>query len=227
MLYLGLLFGVAAGNIAAKASGMNSLRAYIATLILIVPALVGARLLYVASDWSIYRRDLRRIWNRREGGFMMFGAVPVMLLFSVPLLRMLRLNLGAFWDVSTFTILVGMMFTRVGCLLNGCCAGRPSQGRFSMYLPNCRGIWRERVPNQALEAVCAAVLLLLAIVLWGRTPFSGALFLLAILGYSSARLVLELAREREARARQFRVAYAVSVIFVLTSASALALNWRR
>ena len=124
MLYVGLVFGVVAGNIAAHAAGLNTLRVYIGTMLLIIPALIGARLLFVVSEWKFYLRNPRRIWNRAEGGFMMYGAVPVMLLCSVPLLRALHIGIGAFWDVSTFTILVGMIFTRVGCLLNGCCCGR-------------------------------------------------------------------------------------------------------
>jgi len=226
MLYIGLVFGVVVGNVAAHAAGLNALRVYIATIMLIVPALAGARLLFVLSEWKTYRRNPRRIWNRSEGGFMMYGAVPVMLLCSAPLLRALHIKFGTFWDVCTFTILVGMIFTRVGCLLNGCCGGRATRGRFGVYLPNCEGVWRKRVPTQALEAGCAGVLLLVAVAMGRRTPFPGALFLLIVLSYSSARLVLELARERKGRARQFGIAYALSVIFVLGSISALALNWR-
>jgi phosphatidylglycerol:prolipoprotein diacylglycerol transferase len=226
MLYVGLVFGVIAGNVAAHAAGLDPLRVYIATMVLIVPALIGARLLFVASEWRHYRRHPRLIWNRSEGGFMIYGAVPVMLLCSVPLLRALRVGFGTFWDVSTFTILVGMIFTRAGCLLNGCCGGRPTRGWFGIRLPNTRGVWQRRVPTQALEAGCAALLLIVAMVMWRRTPFSGALFLLIMLSYSGARLVLELAREHASSRRQFRVAYALSAIFVVTSISVLAVKWR-
>jgi len=226
MLYLGLTFGVVASNIAAHAARLDPLRVYIATTVLIVPALIGARLLFVASEWRHYLRNLRRIWDRTEGGFMMYGAVPLMLVCSVPLLRALHITFGAFWDVSTFTILVGMIFTRVGCLLNGCCSGRATCGWFGIRLPNTHGVWRRRVPTQVLEATCAAMLLVVAAVMWRHLPFPGALFLLIMLSYASARLVLELAREHGNCGRQFRVGYALSVVFVLTSISALALNWR-
>jgi prolipoprotein diacylglyceryltransferase len=226
MLYVGLTIGVIAGNVAARAAGLDGLRVWVATMVLIVPALVGARLLFVASEWKVYRQNPRRIWNRGEGGFMMYGAVPVMLLFSVPLLRALNVGFGAFWDVSIFTILVGMMFTRVGCLLNGCCGGRATRSWFGMNLPNCHGIWEKRIPTQVLEAVCAAALLLLAIAVWRRMPFPGALFLLIMLSYASVRLVLEPARERMNRGRQFRVAYAFSVILVVASLAALSMHWR-
>ena len=226
MLYLGLLFGVVAGNIAAHAADLNPLRVYIATMVLIVPALIGARLLFVASEWKYYRHNPRSIWNRNEGGFMMYGAVPVMLLCSVPLLRALHLGFGAFWDVGTFTILVGMIFTRVGCLLNGCCGGRATNGGLGISLPDAHGVWGRRVPMQVIEAACAAILLIGAMIVWRRTPFPGALFLIIMLSYASARLVLEPARERANRSRQFRVAYAISLIFVVTSISVLAVRWR-
>jgi phosphatidylglycerol---prolipoprotein diacylglyceryl transferase len=226
MLYVGLTCGVVASDMATHAAGLDPLRVYIATIVLIVPALMGARLLFVASEWKYYRRNPRRIWDRTQGGFMMYGAVPVMLLCSVPLLRMLHIHFGAFWDVSTFTILVGMIFTRVGCLLNGCCGGRPTSSWFGIRLPDTNGVWQRRIPTQALEAACATVLLIVATVMWGRTPFPGALFLLVTLSYASVRLLLELAREHPNRGRQFHLAYALSVVFVLTSISVLAVNWR-
>src|SRR5215472_3462261 len=225
MLYVGLLFGLGAGCLAAMVAGMNIFRVYLATMILLVPALIGARLLYVASEWKHYRREPRRIWNRREGGFMMYGSVPLMLLCSVPLLWILRVNFGSFWDVSTFTILVGMIFTRVGCLLNGCCAGRITHGPFGLYLPNHAGVWRKRIPSQILEIFCGAGLLLAAIVMRRRMPFPGALFLTALLSYCSVRLILEWLRERESHARQSPVAYAMSALFVLSSICALAFKW--
>src|SRR5215469_5534818 len=89
MLYSGLVAGVAAGNLAAREAGIDTLRAYIATLILIIPALAGARLLFIVVHWELYRHNLPRMWNRREGGYVMYGGLPVVLLLSIPLLRAL------------------------------------------------------------------------------------------------------------------------------------------
>lgn len=197
MLYLGLVFGVLAGNVAAHIAGIDPLRSYFAILILIIPALTGARLLYVALNWKVYRSDPGRIWKRGDGGLVMYGGLPPMLLCSIPLLHAWHLNFGQFWDVSSFTICIGMIFARIGCLLNGCCGGRASNSWFSVYLPNSRGVWEKRVPTQVLEAMCAAVLLISAAFVWRRAPFPGALFLFVTLGYSSARFIMEFARERE------------------------------
>ncbi len=194
-LYLGLVLGIAAENQAAHVAGLDSARVFLATLVLIIPALVGARLLHVAAHWQDYRREPRRIWRRSEGGAALFGAVPVMVLASMPVLAAFELPFGAFWDVATFCILVGMVLTRIGCLLNGCCGGMPSQGFWAICLPDHRGIWQRRIPSQLLEAGWAILLLVGAVIVWPALPFPGALFLSALAGYAAGRVLLEPTRQ--------------------------------
>ena len=227
MLYLGLVFGVVAGNIAAHVAGIHPLRAYIATLLLIVPALAGARLLFVATHWDVYRHNLRRIRNRREGGLSMYGGLLLALLVSVPLLRIAKLNFGAFWDVASFTILVGMIFARVGCLLNGCCSGRRVRGRFGVLLPDASGVWERRLPSQMLEALVAGLLLAGASVVWRLLPFPGALFLLMTLAYSGARFAMEFARERPAGSSRLRESHAISAVSFISCVCLLMRYWRQ
>jgi len=227
MLYLGLVAGVVAGNVAAHAAGLDAFRVYVATLILIVAALVGARLLHVASYWRLYRRSPQRIWDRRDSGAAQYGGLALALPLSVPLLAALNLPLGGFWDVGMLTILVGMIFTRIGCLLNGCCGGRPSNGWLSMYLPNHRGVWARRIPTQCLEAGLAVVLMVAAVTVWRWLPFPGALFLLVTAGYAAARLGLESLRELDPGAGRFTIHHALSVLLVVMSLAALAAGWPR
>ena len=158
---------------------------------------------------------------------MMYGAVPVMLLCSITAAarnaRRLRRLLGrehlhhpGRHDLHARGLPAERMLRRPADAVAGSAFDCPIRS----------GIWQRRVPTQALEAVCAAVLLIVAMVMWRRTPFPGALFLLIMLSYASARLVLELARERGNSGRQFRIAYALSAIFVVISISVLAVNWR-
>ncbi len=224
MLYVGLVAGVVAGNVAAHAAGIDAFRAFVATLLLIVPALIGAKLFYVASHWRLYRQSPRRIWNRRQGGAAQFGGFALVLPLSVPLLSTLRLAFGAFWDVAVFTILGAMIFGRVGCLLNGCCAGRPSKS-WGVYLPNSVGVWDRRIPTQCLEAGWAAVLLVFAMAVWRWLPFPGALFALVTAGYGCGRVVLETTRELLPGASRFTIHHAISVLMIVLSVAALTAGW--
>ncbi len=227
MLYTGLVAGVVAGNLSAHAMGIDAFHVFVATLILIIPALVGARLLYVAAHWQHYRKTPRRIWSRREGGSDMYGGFLLALLLALPALRSLQLGFGAFWDVSMITILTGMIFARLGCLLNGCCAGRPSRAWISLYLPNHLGIWTRRLPTQYLEAGWAGALLVCALAIRRSMPFPGALALVMAAGYSSGRLLLESLRESERGASRFTHNHAISMVTVAFAVVTLIIFWPR
>jgi len=227
MLYVGIVLGVFAQAYAAHAGNLNPRRMIVATLILLVPALAGARLLFVLSNWDHYRGDLRRIWRRSEGGAAMYGGFLLAFPISVPLLAVLRIPFGAFWDLASFTMLIGMIFARVGCLLNGCCCGLPTAGRVGLYLPDLHGVWTRRIPTQILEGLWAFVVLAGAIALWQVVPFSGALFLYTVAAYATGRIVLESTRQEQDSLLQFRLHRMLSAAFVASSAVAFGIAWLR
>jgi prolipoprotein diacylglyceryltransferase len=219
LLYVGLVAGCFAGAAAADARGVDADAVIVATLLLNASALVGARLAFVGAHWSHYRYQLRRVWRRSEGGMTMFGGFALAIALSPPLLGLLGLRFMQFWDAAAVTILVGMIFTRVGCLLNGCCAGRPTEGRLGLRLPDFTGHIERRVPTQLLEAMSACLLLAGAIVISRQDTFSGAVFLFALGGYGLARLALDPTRAERAGRRRPTANQVVSVALVVAAAA--------
>jgi phosphatidylglycerol:prolipoprotein diacylglycerol transferase len=209
LLYLGLVAGVFIGNVSAHAARLDAFRVFVAQLLLIAAGLVGARLLHVASHWSRYRRDPRRVWDRREGGAAHYGGLGAALALSVPLLAALDVPLGAFWDATTPAMLATLIFARAGCLLNGCCAGRRAWG----------------IPAQLLEAAWAAALLALSLALTGRLPFAGATFLVLAAIYATGRLPLLAARDAPPGAKRFTIHHGISVAMIVLSVGALTVHW--
>jgi phosphatidylglycerol:prolipoprotein diacylglycerol transferase len=226
MLYLGLVAGVLAGNLAAHAARIDALRVFVASLILIPVCLVGARLLYVATHWKRYRDDRARIWDRRDGGLSMLGGLPLAIPLSVPLLASVGLPFAAFWDVTAFTILTGMILTRVGCLLNGCCSGRACESWFGLNLPDHRGVWMRRIPTQCLEGPWALMLLGGAAAAWRIAPFPGAVFLAVMGAYALGRLVLESMRAL-AVPGEITDGHIISGLMILCSVAAFFVLWPR
>ena len=219
-LFLGLTFGIIAGTHAGGATGLEPIRLYLALLLLTIPALVGSRLLYALTHWQFYRDHPHELFARNSGGAALYGGLLLALACSVPVLRLLGLPLGAFWDAATITLLVGMIFTKIGCLLNGCCAGRPTSGIIGLDLPNEHGVWCRRVPSQLLECGLA-VLLLCGVLFWKSRSFSGALFLGAVAIYATARLPLGATRERADPAERITVYNAISVTLAVASVACL------
>lgn len=222
MQYIGLTVGVIAGNFAARSIGLDAFRVYVATIILLFPALAGARVLHVAMQWTYYRNHLDEIWNTRRGGAAQYGGILVAVPLSIPLLRALDVPFGAFWDVAGITIMVGMAFTRIGCFMNGCCAGRECDSALGFYLPDYRGVWKRRFPTQLYEAAWAVVLLISGLFLWSSLPFPGSLFIYIAAGYALGRLIMESLRENGAR--KFTIHHAISVFIIAVSAAALAVR---
>ena len=223
-LYLGLVLGVAAGNYAAHHAGVEPRDVFVATLVLLVPALAGARLLHVLCHWRVYRAAPRRIWSRAEGGAAMYGGLLLAVPLSVPLLAAVGPSFGAFWDAATFTLLVGTAFARVGCLLNGCCSGRPSSGRLALHLPNRAGVWERRLPTQLLELAWTLLVLAGAVLLSRTAPFDGSIFLYALGGYGLGRLLLESTRDTRDRVAGLSLHHAISLLLVAVAATGWAVG---
>jgi prolipoprotein diacylglyceryl transferase len=225
MLYVGLLAGIFAGAWAAQRSGMSADRFATAITLLLIPALAGSRLYFVLTRWDLYRHDPARIWRRTEGGMSMYGGFILAVPLSIPLLRLLGLPFAGFWDAAALTILLGMAFTRIGCFLNGCCGGRPSEAWFALSLPDHHGIWRRRIPTQLMEMAFALVLFGAALALRGVAPFPGAIFCLVLAGYAAGRWVLESLRDDETGGWDKMTMQATSALLVLAALVGLAFIW--
>ena len=225
MLYLGLVFGIIAGNYAANRAGLDSARVLIAMLLLVIPGLVGARLLFVALHWRVYRRERRRIWEASDGGAAMLGGLLPIVVLSVPLLGALEIPLGGFWDVAAFTCVIGLLFARVGCLLHGCCGGRETDGWLALRLPDHRGVWRRRVPTQILEGGLALLLLAGAVWLWQQRLVPGAVFLGVVAAYAGGRLVLQPMRSTQDRLGGLNVHQALSATYGTLALAGLVVAW--
>jgi phosphatidylglycerol:prolipoprotein diacylglycerol transferase len=200
MLYLGLLAGTYSAYAAGRAEGLSGDRFIGAILALLVPAVLGARLAFVATRWPAYRSQPRRILlPGNEGGAVAYGAlvsVPV----SVPLLVALGLPFGSFWDAGAFGFLAAVICLRIGCLLNGCCCGHVGG-----------------VPTQLLEAGWAATILVGAMVAAPRMPFAGALFVSTLAAYAAGRFLIDFGRDGPRKLGRLTVAQAYSAGFVLLS----------
>ncbi len=225
MLYIGCLGGVLAGAALARSDGISPHRFALATIVLLVPALAGARLWFVAQHIEAFRADLRRVWRRREGGASLYGGLLFAVAFSVPVLALAGIPFLRFWDAAAITMLVGLIVTRIGCLMNGCCAGRATSGRLGVYLPDHHGRWLRRYPTQPLESLLGLLVLAGALSLRFYEPPAGALFAAVVAAYAAGRLALEPLRESARPERETRVNVAVSALLAVAASTALAVLW--
>src|SRR5688572_29204494 len=75
MLYVGIVLGVIIGTRAGALHGMPKGRLLASMLLLVAPALMGARLLYVATHWKVYRLRPGDICRKSDGGAGLYGGL--------------------------------------------------------------------------------------------------------------------------------------------------------
>lgn len=195
MMYLSVLAALFVAVAVAQTYGLNADRTGLAFLILVIPAFIGARLLYVAMHWDSFRKEPSRIVRRSDGGMKMYGSLLLTIPVSVPVLWAFDVPFAPFWDAATFAMLAGMTVARVGCLLNGCCSGKPTGSWCGVDLPDHHGVWRKRFPSQIIEIVWTLTLLAVLLALRDRMPFAGATFCVGVGAYAAGRFVLQNLRE--------------------------------
>jgi phosphatidylglycerol:prolipoprotein diacylglycerol transferase len=217
LLYSGLLAGTYTTYGVARAEGVESGHLGVAILLLLVPAVLGARLAFVSGRWRVFSHAPRQIVGGGGGGAVAYGAllaVPV----SVPLLVLLGVPVASFWDAGGVGFLVAVVLLRIGCLLNGCCCGRATSSRLGMVLPNRAGVRARRVPTQLIEVGWAVTLILVAAFATRRAP-AGALFLFLVGAYALGRLGLDFTREHRRMQRLLTLPQWFSAVFVVLSLS--------
>jgi phosphatidylglycerol---prolipoprotein diacylglyceryl transferase len=143
---------------------------------------LGARILYVFTRWEDqFSNDLLSIFKLWEGGLVFYG---------VPVWNML--------DIFTIGLVAAHGFGRLGCLMAGCCYGRPTGTGFGIKLysdlvdPAFRGV--NLHPTQIYES---ASLFTLAAGLWflfARRKFEGQVVLTYLMVYPVIRSVIEMFR---------------------------------
>jgi len=91
----------------------------------ILAGVVGGRILYVISSWDTitYPLEIFEIWR---GGFSIFGSILGVVIMLPIYLRMHHIPILPFFDLTAVYAPVIQAFARIGCLLAGCCYGKPT-----------------------------------------------------------------------------------------------------
>jgi phosphatidylglycerol---prolipoprotein diacylglyceryl transferase len=223
LLYLGFAVGVAIGG---YETGLGHLRFAVSALILLVAALIGSRLWYFIGHPAFLANRTGAV-RVQDAGAGLYGGLVLSFAVSWPVLRLMGLEFWRFWDGAAIIMLVGMAVTRIGCLINGCCSGRETQGPFGLWLPDDRGEWKRRYPTQLFEAAWSAIILGVGLSVYAPSGRPGLLFLGSAAAYGIGRFGLELLRaDASCAALPTRINVAFSAVLSLVSLAAFALKLR-
>jgi phosphatidylglycerol:prolipoprotein diacylglycerol transferase len=169
---------------------------------LIIAALVGAKLMLIAVDFKYFVAQPREMLSLVRAGGVFYGGLIAALFVAVWLVRRYNLALWTTADLFAPGIALGHVIGRFGCLMAGCCYGRPTSVPWAITFTNPAAAANVGTPlgvplhpTQLYDAGAelAILLLLLFTERRGKT-FSGRTFWLYVLLYGISRFIIEFFR---------------------------------
>lgn len=203
MLALSFFLGIILASRRASARAVSPDFIVDVAFAIVLASIIGSRLMYV-----LFHReeiggfiDVIAVW---KGGMTMYGGVLAAMAVSWLYARRRHISFLTLADIMAPSLALGLMLTRVGCFLNGCCYGKPTDSFLGVQFPFQNAVGSSfnspLHPTQLYSSF--AGFLVLGILLWlDRRPSArGHLFSMYLMLASSARFILDLFRYYEANA---------------------------
>jgi phosphatidylglycerol---prolipoprotein diacylglyceryl transferase len=147
------------------------------SLIAIAAGVIGAKAWYAV----VHRR------THCVNGWCIQGLLAGVVLVLAASVPVALTPLGSFLDVSAPGLLLGMALGRLGCLVGGCCCGRPTGARWGIWSSDQR-VGVRRYPTQLMEAGLALGVGLAALgTVLVAGPAHGGIFVGAVAAYTLGR----------------------------------------
>lgn len=209
MLAIAFLTGILLGAHQAEKNGIKPNVIYDLSIYLMLGAIIGARLFYVVFHWSDFNHNLLAIINPiQEGkligieGMNMYGGVILSMLTGIGYLYRHHLPVWKIADLLIPYLALGTAITRIGCFLNGCCFGNPTQWLTGIVfpeesLPAMIYPHAHLHPTQLYESIYSLLLFLILFRVNRSKKFDGFAFWLWILLYAIFRFFIEFIRYYE------------------------------
>lgn len=199
---------------------------------LVCGALPGARLYYVAFEWSSYADQPARALAIWQGGIAIHGAILGGMIAALLFARRNRLSFWNLADIVAPSLVLGQAIGRWGNFFNSEAFGRPTNAPWRLFIPPAqRPPGLENVayyhPTFLYESLwnLGVLGLVLALFFWGvRHPGRlkpGTVFLVYFAAYSLGRFWIEGLRLDSLMLGPLRIAQVVSLVGIALSIAGL------
>jgi phosphatidylglycerol:prolipoprotein diacylglycerol transferase len=157
---------------------------------LLVGAIVGARLLYVVSYWDVAfaGKPWWEVFMIQKGGLVYYGGFVGAVCGAAIFCRKRGISFLKAGDLLAPSIALGQVFGRIGCYLNGCCYGFPTDVPWACHFPHYHETHGIGVHPVQLYEAAACFGLFVVLALWHRRKqLDGEVFAGYMAGYGLVR----------------------------------------
>ena len=191
----GFLAGFWTASRRAPQGGIHSERIVDLAPWLLLGAILGARLWYVAAYWQeeFAGQPIWTIFGIRRSGLVYYGGLIGASAATCIYARLKSLPLWKVADILAPSIALGHVFGRAGCLMTGCCYGKPTDLPWAIHFPAEH--WTGGVgvhPTQIYESLLNLCLYGGLAWLFARKKFDGQIFAAYLVGYAILRTFVEI-----------------------------------
>ena len=232
LLALAYLAGLQLAVVRARRAGLDPARVMDLGIYLIIAALVGAKLMLVVVDFQYFRAQPRELLSLVRAGGVFYGGLLAAFAAGMWLVRRYGLPVWTTADLIAPGIALGHVVGRAGCLLAGCCYGRPTDVAWAITFTDPVAAVNVGTPLQIplhptqLYDAGAELVILAGLLIFERRGrrFPGRTFWLYMLLYAISRYVIEIYRG-DPRGTLFGVSTSQFVSILLVPVS-LVMLWR-
>lgn len=202
LLAAAYLVGLQLGVVRARRAGVDPAKVMDLGIYLIIAALVGAKLMLIAVDWDYFRSQPRELLSLVRAGGVFYGGLILSVAVGFWLVRKYKLPVWTTADLMAPGIALGHVIGRFGCLLAGCCYGRPTDVPWAVTFTNPLAATNVGTPLQIplhptqLYDAGAELIILAFLLLTERKgrPFAGRTFWAYMMLYGISRFIIEFYR---------------------------------
>jgi len=116
-----------------------------AALYSLIAGVVGARIFYVVHHFDQFQNRPSSFFAVWQGGLELLGGVLLALVVILFYLWYHKLPIRRQLDILAIGLMLALAFGRIGCFLNGCCFGRPSNLPWAVRFPYGSLVYRSQV----------------------------------------------------------------------------------
>jgi len=228
----GFLAGLAVAMRLARSENISAGLMMDMGFVILIAALVGSRAMYVLLNFSFYIKNPMDAFKLWEGGLVFSGGLAAAALVMAWYIRRHRLSWWKTGDVWAPGIALGQAIGRIGCLMAGCCYGRPAYDlpwAVTFSDPVCLAPTGVPLhPAQLYSTLSGLVIFGVLMAVFTRKKFHGQILLWFVILHSTARLLVERFRG-DFRGELFAGSMTLTqlVTLLLLSAAVLTLIYRK
>ena len=191
VLYFGIIVGLLLARFSKEKFGISFDTVLEILIGGIIFGIIGARAYYVIFKIDYFLKNPTQIFQIREGGIAIYGAIIAITIYVIVYCKMKKVNFYNLADYLISYLSLGQSFGRWGNFFNVEAYGSKTNFVLRMGIEKSTSGYIEVHPVFFYESICTFFIFILLSILKRKRKFEGQIFYLYFILYSFVRMFLE------------------------------------